>query len=71
MATSRKDYQAAALAFKTAAAFEPLEAREALAHAARLLADDFKASNPRFRYDRFFEACGLDAFGHVIVGASA
>lgn len=65
MATSRKDYRAAAEAFKVASAFERREARDALAHAARLLADHFKRDNPAFRYDRFFEACGLDAFGHV------
>lgn len=35
------------------------------------LAIAFKADNSRFQYDRFFEACGLDAFGEIKVPAAA
>lgn len=27
------------------------------------LAEEMKRDNPRFRYDKFFEACGLDGWG--------
>lgn len=33
------------------------------ASAVRALADDLKRDNSSFRYDRFFQACGLDEYG--------
>ncbi len=37
--------------------------RLGVAVAARAVADVLKADNPRFRYDAFFDACGLDPYG--------
>lgn len=31
----------------------------------RNLADMYKRDNPKFRYDTFYEACGLDEWGQV------
>lgn len=36
-----------------------------VADVARSLADKFKRDNPKFRYDKFFEACGLDVYGEL------
>lgn len=36
-------------------------AREAVARVARELANVCKSDNSRFRYDRFYSACGLDS----------
>ena len=38
-------------------------ARQAIASVARSLADHFKAENYNFRYDKFYEACGLNEWG--------
>lgn len=38
----------------------------AVALVTRAIAIDLKRDNAAFRYDRFFEACGLDAHGQVI-----
>jgi hypothetical protein len=38
---------------------------ETVAAIARSLADVFKGQNPSFRYDYFFDAVGLDKWGHV------
>lgn len=35
------------------------------AYIARMVAADLKRDNRRFRYDLFYEACGLDEFGEV------
>ena len=39
--------------------------RQGVAMTASRLADVLQADNPRFRYDRFFAACGLDAYGEL------
>jgi hypothetical protein len=39
--------------------------KDSVALVTRKLADNFKFDNSRFRYDTFFEACGLDGFGYV------
>lgn len=39
--------------------------RDTLATAARNVAQSFKIDRSEFRYDKFFEACGLDGFGYV------
>lgn len=64
MSATRKDYRAAAAAFAGALASYP-ESAEGISRAARDLATHFKSDNPRFRFDIFFEACGLDSFGDV------
>lgn len=38
--------------------------RSAAAHTVRALAVVLKEDNPRFRYDTFYEACGLDSYGY-------
>lgn len=37
--------------------------KEVIAHVTRELADCLKRDNRAFRYDKFFEACGLNEFG--------
>jgi hypothetical protein len=61
----RKDYAAIAQQIRYALG-DGADDRYSLgvAHAARNVADALKASNPRFRYDVFFAACGLDSFGY-------
>ena len=38
---------------------------ETVATVARNLADAFKTADAKFRYDYFFDAVGLDKWGHV------
>jgi hypothetical protein len=67
MAMSRKDYRAFAAVLK-----ESLEASETqgekyiVARTAKELAVTMKSDNSNFRYDTFFEACGLDGWGEVV-----
>lgn len=61
---SRKMYRSVALSLKTALGMT--DDKPVVARIARDLALDFKRENEAFRYDLFFEACGLDAFGEVI-----
>jgi len=39
--------------------------KRAVAATTRSLAEEFKRDNSNFRYDKFYEACGLDSFGEV------
>lgn len=71
MAMSRKNYRATAEIIKmvvNSAEFMPESGPAVLMTAssiARALADEFKRDNSAFRYDTFFEAAGLDPFGHA------
>lgn len=38
---------------------------DSVALVARSIAEDLKMNDQKFRYDKFFEACGLDNFGYV------
>ncbi len=66
---SKKDYTEIALRIKgdLDSYDDELEisAREAVASLASDLADQFKAGNPRFRFDHFFAACGLTMYGEL------
>lgn len=64
MAMSRGDYEEIANVINDNLEDTMVESR-AIATMARELADVFKANNPRFRYDTFFAACGLDEWGEV------
>lgn len=64
MAMSRGDYEEIANIINDNLADNMVESRT-VATMARELADVFKANNPRFRYDTFFAACGLDEWGEV------
>jgi hypothetical protein len=61
---SRKHYRQIAAVINDNRRSESAIARLAVAGVARDIADILKRDNPRFRYDKFFEACGLDAFGN-------
>lgn len=65
VALSRQDFQAAADTIARALRTDNEAARITAAFIARDLADHFKKRNSAFRYDRFFEACGLDSFGYL------
>ena len=65
MAMSRKDYTKIADIINDNLADTMVESR-AVAGVARELADYFKSDNPSFRYDVFFNACGLDSFGELV-----
>lgn len=38
---------------------------DSVAELARRIAQTFKLDRAEFRYDKFFDACGLDSFGYV------
>lgn len=66
MAASRKLYVRLAGDFKIdlSNAEDDLKAYNTIAKVIReTVAPALKADNPAFRYDTFFAACGLDAFG--------
>ena len=70
MSMSRKHYVDAAAtvggSVTAAKALTPVRRRAALNACEEIaggLAYMFKCDNPRFRYDTFFVACGLDEFG--------
>lgn len=65
MSMSKRDYVKIADIINDNLADTMVESR-AVAGVAREMADYFKSDNPSFRYDTFFEACGLDPFGDVI-----
>ena len=65
MSMSKKDFEAVAAVFNKELTGPSSVCKLEIARIARDLADEFKRSNTRFRYDRFFEACGLDPFGEV------
>lgn len=70
MSMSRKDYRAAAAVIKAeleqvADYSDRFVAQASIASIARALAENFKRDNSAFRYDTFFEACGLDYDGKV------
>jgi hypothetical protein len=69
MSMSRKDYVAAAeiIAAGLESASLSVEATVVVTQLANAFADHFKADNPRFRYDTFFAACGLDSHGTSVV----
>lgn len=63
---TRKDYRAIANGFKRALFHATSTAeREGVASAARLVADELKADNGRFRYDKFYEWISLDEWGRL------
>lgn len=73
MAMSRKNYEQIAAAIKAELASDfdddvtPREAEtadRAVARVAQRLANEFKDDNPRFRFDTFFAAIGLDEWGN-------
>lgn len=73
MSMSRKNYRDAAQTINNAVhaanALTPARKRASLLTCQDIasgLAFMFKSDNPRFRYDTFFEACGLDAYGKPI-----
>jgi hypothetical protein len=60
---SRRFYTAIAGNFK--AALDREHDLDAIASVARDVATTCKIDNPNFRYDWFFDACGLDSHGYV------
>ncbi len=64
---SRKHYRVIANGFKAALYYANADTaeREGVASAARQVADELKADNGRFRYDKFYEWIGLDEWGRV------
>lgn len=65
---SRKDYTKIAESIHDSLDsryFTATEFRLGVAETARNLADVFKADNPHFRHDFFFEACGLNSMGYL------
>lgn len=62
---SRKMYEAVAQVVRDNLDLPPQDSKTALSQVAQDLADVFKADNPNFRYDAFYEACGLTAWGVV------
>ena len=64
----RKDYRSIAGAFANALSLHVdyyAQEGDGIALAARNVAEALKADNPNFRYDKFFEAIGLDSWGEV------
>jgi hypothetical protein len=63
--TSRKLYRALAddVNAALAAMQDNKEGREGVAALARRMSDTLRYDNPRFRYDKFYEACGLTEWG--------
>lgn len=70
MAITQKNYRAFAEEIKLSIARDVGEGGggQEIASVARRIADVMKADNPRFRYDTFFEACGLDSYGYPVKG---
>lgn len=64
MAMSKANYAKIADIINDNLADTMIESRP-VAGIARELADYFKSNNPSFRYDFFYEACGLDEWGEV------
>lgn len=62
MAASRKLYREMAESARQALSYS--ENPEAGAQIVRAFASDLKRDNPHFRYDRFYEAAGLDDNGY-------
>lgn len=65
----RKNYKAIAESIHSTLYDTPFttpEFKEGVRQTAIHLADVLRADNPNFRYDFFFEACGLDAFGGLL-----
>lgn len=62
---TRKHYREVAEAFRRAThdAYPDTHTQMVVAELARDLADLFKRDNSSFRYDTFFEACGLNEWG--------
>lgn len=66
MSMTRKDYRAIAEQIKWSLKGANEDATQGVAQTARNVADALKADNSRFRYDTFFEACGLDSYGYPV-----
>lgn len=64
MSMSKRNYAKIADIINDNLADTMVESR-AIAGVAREMADYFKSDNPNFRYDVFFDACGLDEWGEV------
>jgi len=66
MSMTRKHYREAAEEISIILNYtsDPV-AKAAVADVARSLAAMFKRDNSNFRYDTFYEACGLDLWGNV------
>ena len=66
MSMSQKDYRLIAANIRRRLDIEASEyGLLAIARLARDLANTFKGVNPDFRFDIFFEACGLDEWGNL------
>jgi hypothetical protein len=70
MAATRKLYCELAEEFSLALSRDDT-CSDTVAHCVRKTADVLKRDASKFRYDYFFEACGLDSFGYVKGTASA
>lgn len=58
---TRKDYVAISKAIAaTRGNYGNLAVQKAIDNVAYALADEFRGDNPRFDYDRFVKACGVD-----------
>lgn len=65
MAASRKTYIRLADRLRGDLLAARADERDAVARVVRSVADALKEDNRAFRYDKFFEAVGLDKFGYV------
>jgi hypothetical protein len=61
---TRRDYRAVAFALKAQLEDNTNDA-DTVANVARAIANQLKLESEHFRYDYFFDAVGLDKWGHV------
>ena len=66
MAASRKTYRVVAERLEFVLRNAASDEKDGIAKAVRAVADGLKFDNPAFRFDKFFEAVGLDMHGYVI-----
>ncbi len=64
MTATRKLYNEVADTIKFRVGMAEGDELKTVASLVRDLANDFKRDNRAFRFDRFFEACGLDSVGY-------
>lgn len=68
MTMTRKHYREVAEVISNNLRFEDApDGKDAIAGVAQDLAAMFKRDNSNFRYDTFYQACGLDIWGNVVV----
>jgi len=65
MAASRKTYRLIAERLSAVLEHAGSGEKDGIAKATRAVADGLKFDNPAFRFDKFFEAVGLDSHGYV------